>query len=56
MSFLGAQMYFTKQKVSTGRSEQDGRFVDSRAVSRLFIGCTFQTNVAHGNRDTGNNV
>lgn len=62
MPFLGAQMYFTKQKVSTDQSELDSRFVESQppigpcTVSRFLIGCKFQTNVAHGNRYTGNNI
>lgn len=62
MPFLGAQTYFTKQKASTGQSELDSCFVKVRpligesAVSRFLIGCKCQTNVAHGNRDTGNNI
>lgn len=62
MSFFGAQMYFAKQNVSTGQSELNSRFVESQppigssAVSRFLIGCRFQTNVAHGNRDTLNNI
>lgn len=62
MPFLGAQMYFTNQKVSPGQSELDSRFVVSQppigssAVSRFLIGWHFQTNVAHGNRGTGNNI
>lgn len=52
---------FHKAK-SFDRSELDSRFVKSQpligssAVSRFLIGCKFQTNVVHGNRDTGNNI